>query len=153
MEGIKLLGDRVIRTTAPYRRPDLLGKEVPYRLSKGYKVVTLDRTTQLVHRLVWEQANGKIPEGLTVDHINGDRLDNSISNLRLATVSQNNHNQRKRKVDNLPKGIYLLKGKYYLATVMANRVKHSKTFVSLEEAIEWLSATRQQLHGSFCNHG
>lgn len=153
IDGIRLEGDKVIRTKAPYRRPDLLNKEVPYRLVKGYKVVSLCGKNHLVHRLVWEFNNGQIPGGLTIDHINGDRLDNNLSNLRLATVSQNNHNQGKRKSDGLPKGIYLLKGKYYLATVMANKVKHSHLFKSLEEATCWLTKKREELHGSFCNHG
>ena len=44
---------------------------------------------QYVHRYVWEQANGPIPAGMCIDHINRDHTDNRLENLRLATYSQN----------------------------------------------------------------
>ena len=40
-------------------------------------------------RVIWEAWNGPIPEGLTVDHINGIRDDNRLINLRLLTPEDN----------------------------------------------------------------
>ena len=45
------------------------------------------------HRAIWEAVNGPIPDGMWIDHINHDRSDNRIENLRLATPSQNAQNR------------------------------------------------------------
>lgn len=45
-----------------------------------------------LHRQVWIYHNGEIPKGLVIDHINRDKDDNQIDNLRLVTPSVNNIN-------------------------------------------------------------
>lgn len=62
-------------------------------MSIPYKQVTVDGKKMDLHRHLWEQANGPIPEGMQIDHINRDPLDNRLENLRCVTVSVNQLNR------------------------------------------------------------
>jgi len=55
----------------------------------GYKQTTLKGKFYQVHRIVWIYFNDAIDEGLYVDHIDGDRTNNNINNLRLLTHIEN----------------------------------------------------------------
>lgn len=55
-----------------------------------------DGKLKYLHRYVWEQAHGPIPDGMTIDHINGDRMDNRLENLRAITQGEQVRNQRRR---------------------------------------------------------
>lgn len=63
----------------------------------GYEIIAIDRLKYVAHRLAWFYVHGKWPPH-EIDHINGDRADNRIVNLRQATTSQNLQNQRKAQV-------------------------------------------------------
>ena len=67
-----------------------------YKNSPYYKVQLIDaagkRKWHRVHRLVYITFIGPIPEGLVIDHISGDRTDNSVENLRAVTVAENCRN-------------------------------------------------------------
>lgn len=58
-------------------------------------------TTRTIHRLVYETFIGEIPEGLEIDHIDNNKTNNKLSNLRLLTRAENMQrvdNNRKTKV-------------------------------------------------------
>lgn len=42
-----------------------------------------------IQRLIWETFKGPIPEGMQVNHIDGDKQNNNIENLEIVTASQN----------------------------------------------------------------
>ena len=60
----------------------------------GYYRVKLGGKTYLTHRLIWLYTHGVWPVN-ELDHINGDKQDNRIENLRDVTRSENLQNLRK----------------------------------------------------------
>ena len=61
------------------------GYEIGKWQNNGNIIVTLNGEIYTLPRLIWETVNGKIPEGYIVTHIDGDKTNNSISNLALTT--------------------------------------------------------------------
>ena len=55
----------------------------------GYWVIRLNYQQYLAHRVIWYMATGEDPGDMEVDHINWNRSDNRLCNLRLATHAQN----------------------------------------------------------------
>jgi hypothetical protein len=68
------------------------GKEAGCINKVGYKVVTVKGKTMLVHRIVWLMHYGNLPT--YIDHIDGDKLNNCLSNLREASKSENSRNSK-----------------------------------------------------------
>lgn len=129
------------------------GRVIKQSLHKsGRYVIGLLGRQWKVHRVVWTLLKGDIPDGMVVDHIDGDPKNNSIDNLRLATNGQNQHNRRvnKSKVRGLPKGVCWAESKKaYLCRVHLDYKVHQKWCSTLEEATEWVKEKRRELHGEF----
>ena len=85
-----------------------------------------------------------------IDHINGDKLDNRIENLRAATHSQNCMNRCQRS-DNKSgvKGVRLKKGKWYGSIVLNGKTHSAGYFTEKEDAAAAVDKLRKELHGEF----
>lgn len=94
-----------------------------YSLSHGYVRIGVYGRGYKAHRLAWAHFYGEWPTG-HIDHINCDKQDNRISNLRIATPTQNNANCSARR-GSICKGVTLHKktGKFQ-AQVKANGKNH-----------------------------
>jgi hypothetical protein len=120
--------------------------------SAGYKCLNLNYTMYATHRLIFLFHHGFLPE--KIDHINGNKVDNRIENLRAASVSENGWNAKKR-VDNTSgvKGVWKHnQGKWAAELTMNKKKIWLGLFVEKEEAANAVKQYREQHQKEFARH-
>ena len=108
------------------------------------------------HRLVWLWVHGKIGAYDFIDHIDGNKHNNRISNLRLCTQQQNSCNRAKPENNTSGyKGVSLsANGKRWVASITARGVTHHLgTFDTTADAHAAYWKAAKELHGEFANPG
>ena len=107
------------------------------------------------HRIAWFLVYGDpVPEFL--DHIDGDKLNNRIANLRAATKAQNYMNSRPRPNKSGIKGVFpkqYARGIRFAASIkLAGKRYHLGQFATLEEAAKVRQEAAERLHGEYARH-
>lgn len=78
----------------PNNRTEIDSKAGTYK-AKGYPIVCVKQRNYLV-QVVWEMHNGPIPKGMQIDHIDHNRENYRLDNLRLVDNKENHHNMSLR---------------------------------------------------------
>ena len=92
LEHFKYQDGELIRIKASTTRPDTLGQPFGGLTGTGYIQGWFKNKLYYLHHLIWIYHYGKLPEGI-IDHINRDKTDNRIENLREASKQQNSWNR------------------------------------------------------------
>lgn len=79
-----------MRTEDGYAVRDSKGRFTFTTGAGRYKRINVGGKNKQYHRHVWEENNGPIPKGMYVHHINGDRMDNRLENLKLMDALEHN---------------------------------------------------------------
>lgn len=66
-----------------------MGRYIKGSRRNGYVRVNINGHPKSIHRIVYEKFVGEIPNGYVIDHIDGQRDNNDVTNLRLITQSEN----------------------------------------------------------------
>jgi poly-beta-hydroxyalkanoate depolymerase len=113
----------------------------------GYRVSRVDMEKFYVHRLIWVFHNGSLND-LDVDHIDGNRDNNKIDNLRLVNSQKNNQNIRQARKTNAlgVLGVSMKFGKFCAQISFNRKVKHLGLFNTVEEAHQAYLEAKRKIH-------
>lgn len=120
----------------------------------GYVRVRVYGKKYAAHRLAILYMTGEsVADGMTVDHINGDRADNRFDNLRICTNAENSCNVKPHK-DNPTgfKGIQERNGKWRVMLGVDYKKVHVGTFPSKEAAARAYDLAATQYFKNFARH-
>ena len=120
----------------------------------GYNQIKLNGKNYLAHRLAWLYEYGEFPPE-EIDHINHDRFDNKIINLRTVLHKENSRNKSarsNRKSDGITGVHFNKRDKLWYAVIGVNgKQKHLGCFKEMEEAIKCRKIA-QEKYGFHPNH-
>jgi len=116
----------------------------------GYLRILIDGRKYLAHRLAWFYVYGCWPEK-QIDHIDRNKLNNRINNLRDVSQSINQHNRTAARKDNKSTGLlgaYFAKrtGKYQALITVNGKLKGIGRYNSAEDAHKAYLDAKKELH-------
>ena len=120
--------------------------------SKGYLRFQVAGRTHKAHRLAWLYVHGEWPKG-EIDHIDGDRSNNAIANLRVATARQNQQNKTAKVNASGFRGVSKMGRKWRALVTINGRRTHVGIFDTPEAASAAYEAAAAEHYGEFAYKG
>lgn len=114
----------------------------------GYRRIQVDKKLYYAHQLIWLWVYGEIPSQ-EVDHINRDRDDNRLCNLRLAKPGENSQNKARYKTNTsgcAGVGWNTKAGKWQARIMHKGKSIHLGYHETLEEAAAARAAAKAKYH-------
>lgn len=140
--------DALSRLTYKDGRLYRYGKPIACTLdSAGYRILSLAGRVFKEHRVVWYKHHGEWPEG-DIDHIDQDKLNNRIENLRVVSKSVNSHNiaQANKNSKSGVRGISPYRGKWRASIDIRGKNKYLGLFDTIAEAKEAYDKAKQEVN-------
>lgn len=122
--------------------------------SYGYAIIKLNKKIYKAHRLAFLYTHGRMPDG-EIDHINHDKLDNRICNLRECSTKQNLQNREFSKTaESGVRGVYRSSsGNFRVRVCVEGKNVGFGSYRDLELAELVAREAREKLRGQFACHG
>lgn len=121
---------------------------------KGYRRVKINGKEYREHRLIYAMHNNVVPR--QIDHVDGDKANNFIENLRPADAKQNQYNRGLSKANSSGvKNVHWSKTrkKWIVAFKINGKDQFIGSFNDIEVAKIAAVEARTRFHGTFANHG
>ena len=131
-----------------------IGQKAGWLSSSGYYRIKIDGIDYSLHRVIFKYHYGHIPE--VVDHIDGNKSNNKIENLRPATQSWNVicTNKRSNNTSGHKNISWHSQSKKWWVRVYVNGKRKSfGLYKNIEDAVKMAKQARINNHGGFVNHG
>jgi hypothetical protein len=140
---------RRVRTASRHQVGDRADFVVTGGRLRGYSRVSLMSQRFLAHRVAWLYMHGEWPS-MEIDHINGDKSDNRIANLRNVSPGINSENRRKPRVDSKTGilGVQAHQGKWATRVQVSGQSIYIGVFDTPEQAhVAYVEAKRKHHKG------
>jgi hypothetical protein len=118
---------------------------------EGYIVIKINKKIYRAHRLAWLYVYGEFPLSI-LDHVNGIKNDNRISNLRNSTFQQNIFNRKNESINTSGhKGVHweTAREAWKAVIVIDNQHIYLGRYKHKQEAINAYLASAKKHHGEF----
>ena len=129
-----------------------VGDEAGMITEKGYRRIRVERHLHMAHRLVWAYHFDNVPQW--IDHIDEDKLNNRIENLRPASKEQNGYNISHRKNNRSGvKGVYWsTRNNKWVAEISVNKqIRRVGYFENIDLAELVVIEARNLYHGAYAS--